>query len=512
MAGTVTSSLTRITAADAGTLASIGGGNGPSVNTDVFIQGTGSFARRQSAVTDHGFWYDNAGNVDLSASEVHVGVWVWHTHFAVLTKLALRFGTLTTNYDEHTVPLSEYPSSGGWVRVWVDISRTPTTTGGTGLNEAQARYFGEIASLPSVGGTSQNLVMDAIDHTTTGLIVTGGTVPSPAVISDFVTADEGNGTNKYGVITTRSGINYIQARITLGSSGTAVIFNDVGQVVVFPEQSLVSSTFMGLSIDLANAGTDIDIVDFIIKSAGATNKGDIVVTGTSGLALISGSTITSMRIITLTSGVDIVDCTFQLCGLLTQAGADLTGCVFDKPSGAVGILSNNPSLITDCFFTSDGTGHAIEITTPGSYTLDNDTFTGYAATDGSTGNEAIYNNSGGAVTLSITGGGNTPTIRNGAGASTTVSAAVTVTLTAQVSLVGAEIRVYDLDNSPAGSLGTEITGTESQSNPSFSFSTSAGNLVWIQIMLSGYEEFGLEITVPTLNADIPITLSIDKNT
>lgn len=70
------------------------------------------------------------------------------------------------------------------------------------------------------------------------------------------------------------------------------------------------------------------------------------------------------------------------------------------------------------------TGHAIIITTAGTYTFTGLTFTGFGA-DG-TDTAAVYNNSGGAVTINIAGGGSTPTVRNGASATTSVVASVSV--------------------------------------------------------------------------------------
>ncbi len=70
-----------------------------------------------------------------------------------------------------------------------------------------------------------------------------------------------------------------------------------------------------------------------------------------------------------------------------------------------------------------GGGHAITLTATGTYTLSDLTFTGYGA-NGTT-DAAIYNNSGGAVTLNIAGG-STPTIRNGASASTTIQSGATI--------------------------------------------------------------------------------------
>lgn len=88
---------------------------------------------------------------------------------------------------------------------------------------------------------------------------------------------------------------------------------------------------------------------------------------------------------------------------------------------------------------------------------------------------------------------------------------VTTSLAANTSLVGAEIRVYDMDNNPVGSLGTEITGTES-SGASFSFITTEANTVWIQIMKTGYNEFGYQYTTGSTNTTLPVTLVADTNT
>jgi hypothetical protein len=137
----------------------------------------------------------------------------------------------------------------------------------------------------------------------------------------------------------------------------------------------------------------------------------------------SGSTIVNATV-TLRSTVSLSEASFVNCPTFTQNNAALAACNFD---GTL-VTSDNPADLSDCSFTSSGTGHGIEITTPGTYTFSGNTFSGYGA-DGTT-DAAIYNNSGGAVTLNITGGGSTPTVRNGAGASTTlVINPVTLTIT-----------------------------------------------------------------------------------
>lgn len=98
------------------------------------------------------------------------------------------------------------------------------------------------------------------------------------------------------------------------------------------------------------------------------------------------------------------------------------------------------------------------------------------------------------------------------GTTYTPPVSVTLAISAQVSLVGAEIHIYDLDNSPAGSLGSELSGIETSTGSTFSYTGSAGNLLWIQIMLSGYEEFGQSVTMPSSSSGFVATLQPEENT
>lgn len=89
--------------------------------------------------------------------------------------------------------------------------------------------------------------------------------------------------------------------------------------------------------------------------------------------------------------------------------------------------------------------------------------------------------------------------------------AVILTIAAQVSLVGAEIRIYDLDNSPAGSLGTELAGIESCGDATFPYIGAAGNSVWVQIMLVGYREFGQSLVFPASNSTFTAVLVVETD-
>jgi hypothetical protein len=167
------------------------------------------------------------------------------------------------------------------------------------------------------------------------------------------------------------------------------------------------------------------------------------------------------------------------------------------------MTTTNPSTIQNCSFVSAGTGHAVTITTPGTYTFSGNQFAGYGSTG--TTNAAIYNNSGGAVTLNISGGGSVPTYRNGTSASTTIVAAANVTLAGLKA--GSEIRAY-VGTDPATS--TEIGGIET-STTSFVFSQSvAGQTGYIQIFHVEYQPVFLSLTYSGSDTEYPIQQIIDR--
>lgn len=213
-----------------------------------------------------------------------------------------------------------------------------------------------------------------------------------------------------------------------------------------------------------------------------------------GLSIIGAGDVQLRQVATF------ADMAFVDCPTITQNSAVVSGSRFTRSK----VTSNAPNSISTCAFTgSTGTGHAIEITTAGTYTFAGNTFTGYG-TAGST-DAAIYNNSGGAVTLNVTSGGSTPTIRNGAGASTTVNNNVSVTLTGLKNPT--EIRVFNAGTTTERSG----TGAENVTSGSHTFAMPSGTSVDIAILSLGFQNlrvlaYSSTVDVPSL----PISQVLDR--
>lgn len=114
--------------------------------------------------------------------------------------------------------------------------------------------------------------------------------------------------------------------------------------------------------------------------------------------------------------------------------ADLTGVT---SSGSVSesalfwnVNADPDGELDDMSLVSAGTGHGYQFgpLTPASITLRGVSVSGYAGSDGSTGNETIFNDSGKELTINLVGTSGTFSIRNGTGA-TTIVVADPVTLT-----------------------------------------------------------------------------------
>jgi hypothetical protein len=92
-----------------------------------------------------------------------------------------------------------------------------------------------------------------------------------------------------------------------------------------------------------------------------------------------------------------------------------------------------------------------------------------------------------------------------------LKSATDVRIEGTISLVGAEVRIYDL-NDPSGDFGTELAGVESCTTSYFDFTETPGNTVWIQILLQGYKEYGKKVLIPTeLNYIFTADLQRDYN-
>lgn len=187
-------------------------------------------------------------------------------------------------------------------------------------------------------------------------------------------------------------------------------------------------------VDLTNAGTGEE--HSLTRSP--DRQPTLTVTGTAGSVSATGCFFQGFRKLTLTSAVTFTACTLFQCRELVLSTATLDGCIIRShisTRGEAFITAPTLANITNCDFTaaeldSSGRhlGHAIEITTAGTYAFSGNTFTGYGpnraqfSTDSSgidptgevittdaahglaTGELVYYNKEGGTASVGLTEG------------------------------------------------------------------------------------------------------------
>lgn len=430
--------------------------------------------------------------------------------------ITIRIGSGTTAYYPYTqiYTSSTYPIAGGWQVVPIDPNISGyrgTPTGSPNLGAVTYFAFrGDCAATAK----SANFGVDAVDYVSygSGLTVTG----TSCTFSDFVTFDEGTTTNRYGLVRTRDGILYVLGILTIGTS-TLTTFSDSARVLVFPDGRF-STGFSGLKFGLSNASSTFSLTNcsfigrgysngFNQTASGSDTRPILTVSGTSCAMTWTGCLFQNFGTITLTSQVTATGCTFSQSGGLTLAGGTLTACTIDRPAVATSTAyitcTNDLANISQCKFTSSGTGHAIDIQTAGTYSFVKNTFSGYATDSGTAGDRAIKNSSNGNVIINIDTG-DTPSINNTGSSTTTVNNTVTLTLTGIVS--GSEVRIYSYNTT------TERAGSESVTTGSFSYGyTDAGSKVDIVVFHKEYLYYRISnFTLPGASSSIPVSQTFDR--
>ncbi len=445
----------------------------------------------------------------------------------------IRIGSGSTAWDAYQVAAKDAVPTLENRSVWAIKPGHTTTRYGTAgtLNTSAVSFMQSLTNQPSF--SSQAILSEVYQVFTQ--VVAGGTLTAP-VDSDGL-ASIGK-SFRLPVIQKAGGagiISYVPIQI---GGGDSVIFDIDAGALQFPRSYNVTTKEISFhaptnTVGISYAGkvgdtirhtnsviTSPSIYYWEINSA-ATSAATWDFTGLT----VVNATVTLRNVMTFSNmsfsncaQVDTTACSVSNCNiqikntlankLIVSATSSINGCEINTtsiPSGVANTQTATPGVFVNNTFTgSSTTGHAIEITTPGTYSFNGNVFNGYGTSN--TNSAAIYNNSGGLVTLNISGGGSVPTIRNGSGASTVVNAAANLTF--EGLQAGSEVRVY-LGTDPATS--TEIAGVES-STTSFTLSHSAaGQQGYYVVHSTGYVSIFRTFTFSGSDTTLPISQQIDRS-
>jgi hypothetical protein len=412
-----------------------------------------------------------------------------------------------SNYHEYNIAgsganltvYSTYPAQGGYIitcidptiDTWAEVIDSGGTTDQTAL-----LWYGLGAQFQNGNAKSENVAMDAIDYGT-GLTLLNGTGADPeGSYVSYVTADQDDIDKRWGAAIGSGNAVTLRGVMTAGSSGTATEFLDETSVVTFPD-GYHSRGLFGVNMNIENASSIL--ADGALLIGEGTRNGadandtrpDYTVTGTAGSFEFYG-TMRNFRDVIFTAGNDVHNADIE-AHLLTQNSADIyTSIIRTNQLTQVATLQD-PTFGTttdlyDTAFVQSGVGHAIEIDTPGTYDFNDLVFSGYGGTPGTNltptsgaNDAAIFNSSGGLVTINVVGG-NEPSVRNNAVSTTQVNSNVNVTFTVQDTatdpIEDAVVAVYNSTTDAV--LSNELTDVNGES----SFSVGADTPFYARIRLS----------------------------
>lgn len=397
-------------------------------------------------------------------------------------------GSTATN-DAHL----EYPQQGGYILTAIDVTDSfwPITTTGT-FDDTAVDYYGLQGSWIAGTAKAENLAMDSID-VGTGLYITLGTGADPlASFVGYVDEDQGVTTQRWGCCS-GAGAN-VAAWCVLRAGGTVEFFDDTS-IVAFKD-GYHGAGLTGVLHELDTAAATFDVGCTVIGEGKLYNSGaidtrpDWIVTGTTmTLPYNLSANIRNFRNITFTSKVAMDGADIE-CQLLTQADADMENSIIRTNALTNVATLQDPAFavssdLNNCEFIQTGVGHAIEIDTAGTYDFQDLTFTGYGGSTGSNptpssgaADAAVFNSSGGLVTINVNGDGNQPSVRNNAVSTTVVQQSVTVQITC-VDVAGDPIenaRVL-VETDPGGTAVIDAALTNASGIASASYTASTPQLI-----------------------------------
>lgn len=302
---------------------------------------------------------------------------------------------------------------GGWINLATNPTVSADYTEGT---PGTLQYFGWCYNALAVPSKGNPYVVDCMRYGRCEISAINGDLGSGyATFTGMAAKNDANdvteGYNRWGLLQAVSASSFLwKGMMALGLTGTAVDFRDSNKSITIDNTKKVTAAFN--KVEVRHASSRVDWTSISITSLSSVSPGQFEAIADADINK-DGCTFTDMSTFIYQAASTILNTVFRGCGKITQGGATFTDCTIDQSTATIAMnVANAVASVTDTSFTSDGTGYGMEgFTTSGSYDLVGITFTGYASSDGSTGNECIHvTATTGTVTLNITGGGTTPTI------------------------------------------------------------------------------------------------------
>lgn len=544
------------------------GGSSPGVGIDFAVQGSNAIDMKiTSSNGRRGPVIGPTTPVSLGNRELYY-VWAYVATPGILTEGAIPAGNQATglcltaannlNNTYLHLRVREPSSYGEKGRVGECFAWDPsyyTSSSQTELREvvgSPSEPFDFIGATAAFAQNSKgsNFAVDAISYGT-GAYVYQGDTTTPATLEGLDTVLNGSGsTDRLGtVVSPLDGVYEINGGLHINqdpSTGAAYTssdgyFSDTGSTLFFKQVyggSFSSDWKCNFIIDGDSSRTNTVLFDgtSILGDALSSYRPWIQILG-NVTATFTNCTFSLFRLIqiTTTGAVSFTGCKFSgfraaegsllnFQNLIASSNTTFENCEFgpvnQNNSNTTSIVSIDLAKLDNCLFkrtTSSAVSlHAVNagtVNTAGTINWNSkfsDTQSGFATSDGSTGNEHIlieYTDTSNPLVISVAAGADTPSVNNtGAGTVNVVTAQTTLTLTGIVS--NSEVRIYSSGTT------TELAGVESTiaSTFQYSYTYSASTFVDIVVHNVGYVYYRVDAyELGAADASLPIAQIFDRN-
>lgn len=515
----------------------IGGGGGIATEPDIVYQGSFAASRKISTSYIGRGWVDATDTWDMT----HPTASLWIAKFnvtnpaALLSRtapaLTLHIGSSAADYQIYYVHGNEtYPAVGGWQLFALNPNIGGyTSSADAGTPVITAINYAGIMSDFSAGSKAENVVIDAIDFGVGLNLIYGNGASTPGVFTDFTDYDEGILTNRFGYVSLKAGVIYVNGILTIGEetgSGNparATVFSDDGAVVVW-NNGYFASNQAGLKVNLASASNAVDFSNCSFIGVGKINndfgyseltssedtRPDITVTGSLGYLSSSNTNYQNFASASFSAATRVVGGALSFAYII-QSGSHISDVTLTttSPSSFATIQDatfGGSSGLHDLEFIQGNDGHALRIPPAGAaqeYFLNGIFFTGYGSS-GSNSASIFIAEATSPVTLSISDG-DIPTVRS-AGAPVLIQSPVIFTVNGAKS--GSEIRII--------SGGNELGGQESNDGVTpFQYSYNyPGYTQVVDVVVHSLDyEYVLitDVSLGNSNSSLLVQQTIDRN-
>jgi len=522
-----------VTATGATTVTSIGTGGAGLGNpeTDFFIESTSCISKAAWTNATKGFIIDALGaNFTVPTDGAVIFFAKYDAQGSLDTKANGGFqsiiGSASGAYYHYYIGGSNTLAFDSWVPYVIDPN-TATVDNTTGSPAGTERWVGLLATLPTTSGPTKGnpIAIDAIRYGRCDVEYTDGDLGNGYNTFSGAEAFANATTRRWGLIQLEGGAYIIQGFHSFGTVATAVDFRDSNKVLFWRPAGNNNLTNDAVStgfnrMEILNASSNVDWDNIIVQSLGTRARGVFV--HTAGTFDAVDCQFIDMDTFTFISTSTLTTTTFRRCNAVTAGSGTFTGCKFINSTAASSTISTDLSDFTDCEFTSDGSNHAVELTSIGTGTMTwsgnqlNNYVAGTAGspvTPTSTGNEAIYVNVATAsnLTINVVNGADIPSIRVGGSFTGSVNVVASTNVTITGLKDNTEVRVMQAGSNTVELAGTDNATTGTTDNRSFSFALASGTSVDIYLVSVLYENIEIYgYTVPGTDATLPQQQRFDR--